>query len=40
MPTLLPFRSPMLWMGPWVNSSKHPECRPANTVTGTPASKL
>ena len=39
MPTFLPFRSLMLRMGSWANSSKHPECTPANTVIGTPASK-
>ena len=36
MPIFLPFRSLMVRMGSCANSSKHPECMPANAVTGMP----
>ncbi len=37
-PTLLPFRSSTLRMRSFANSSKQPECTPASTVIGSPAS--
>ena len=37
-PTLLPFRSAMLRMPSFPNSSKQPTCTPASTVTGAPRS--
>ena len=36
MPNFLPFRSLMVPMGSYANSSKHPECMPANAVIGSP----
>ena len=37
-PTLLPLRSAMRWTVSFANSSKHPTCAPAMTVSGSPAS--
>ena len=34
MPTFLPLRSLMVRMGSCANSSKHPGCTPASTVSG------